>query len=151
MAQRTGPSERDPVAADSLFETLLGDLEPAQRDRFLRTLRQVRLEADDDDPIWRLFVALHWHLKLYEDIPRQIHQTALSTLEDTTAAVEAAVRETESTIVAALATKVAGTAEKLAGRKALKAVLISATVAITVLALALGGSWLWLERLVRED
>jgi len=114
-------------------------------------LRQVRLDANDDDPIWRLFVALQWHLKLYEDIPRQIHQTALRTLEDTTAAVEAAVRETESTILAALAAKVAGTAEKLAGRKALKAVLIAATIAIAVFALALGGSWLWLERLVRQD
>ncbi|HYQ92957.1 MAG TPA: hypothetical protein VES89_13020, partial [Candidatus Competibacteraceae bacterium] len=150
-AQRTGPSERGAVAADSLFETLLADLEPAQRDRLLRLLRQVRLDANDDDPIWRLFVALQWHLKRYEDIPRQIHQTALKTLEDTTAAVEAAVRETESTMVAALAAKVAGTAETLAGRKALKTVLMAATAAIAVFALALGGSWRWLERIVRED
>jgi hypothetical protein len=130
---------------------LLAELDPAQRERFLRTLRQVRLEANDDDPIWRLFVALQWHLKLYEDIPRQIHQTALRTLEETTAAVEAAVRETESTIVAALATQVAGTAAQLAGRKTLKAVLLAATAAIAVFALALGGSWWWLERIVRED
>jgi hypothetical protein len=101
MAQRTRPSERGAVtAADSLFETLLGELEPAQRERFLRTLRQVRLDADDDDPIWRLFVALHWHLKRYEDIPRQIRQTTLDTLQATTATLAAAAREQTIAVVA---------------------------------------------------
>ena len=54
------------------LDQLLATLSLEQRQRLLRTAHQIGLSENNADPLWRLLVALQWHLVLYESIPDRL-------------------------------------------------------------------------------
>jgi len=84
----------------------------------------------DDDAIWAVFLALQHHQALYEDIPAKISTAAREACESVSTAAEA------QTIVR-LSEAVAGTAERIAGRRSWRSLLLAGAVAVGVYGISL--------------